>query len=259
MQRPLIHGPGFYCPPPQQFNGALHPRLNIQPNLPVQQLHMYDLSPRPMVDLSPRLQAPQWEPQTQVVTVIRDQSPPPLHIVPMHRFPEPQQEIIFPLVPAQNLPVSEPKSTKPSARWGPKSPDKYIPRGPVGVSRWSVCSPTGIAYRNTPRFEDRDDELVVACGAVVQGLPVTGLDGGHYLRTREGRFLPLRDKGSDRIVLTKLDPDPFDTRMLQHFRSAQGRRQLALLPSEQRNLAAAQVDSNVRSTGSADRDKFEGF
>ena len=35
-------------------------------------------------------------------------------------------------------------------------------------------------------------------------IPLLGLDGGHYLRTREGRFLPLRDKGTDRIVLTKV-------------------------------------------------------
>jgi len=252
--RPFVNGPGYYHRPQPypQFNVAPPPRpyTHIQPifqpdfSTHIQPIFQPDLSPRPV---SP----PQWEQpvvfNNMMVNYVHE--PEPLQIIPVRHLPE-EPAIIFPLVPAQNLPVSEPKNNKPAARWGSKSPDKYIPRGPVGVSRWTVAAPSGIAYRNTPRFEDRDEELTVACGEVVQGLPVTGLDGGHYIRTREGRFLPIRDKHTENFVLTKLEPDPFDVRMLQHFQAASGRRQLALLPSER-------LDDEVNKAKSASR--FEGF
>eukprot|EP00658_Telonema_sp_P-2_P046084 TRINITY_DN3417_c0_g1_i5.p1 TRINITY_DN3417_c0_g1~~TRINITY_DN3417_c0_g1_i5.p1 ORF type:complete len:131 (-),score=9.95 TRINITY_DN3417_c0_g1_i5:58-450(-) len=60
------------------------------------------------------------------------------------------------------------------ARWGPRSPDKFIPRGAVRREHFRVVSPTGVGLRYSPNFDDRIPGEEVPVDSIVSGLAVTG-------------------------------------------------------------------------------------
>merc|ERR1711934_119549 len=96
---------------------------------------------------------------------------------------------------------------RPTPRWGPRSPDKFIPRGPMRPEQWVVLAEGGVGYRLSPSFNDRIPGEQEPCDAVVTGMRIKGIDGQDYLRVKSGYFLPTRDKSGNAAVLRKVEPD----------------------------------------------------